>query len=167
MTAWLHDNWFSLLQSVGIGGSLLFTAFALRKDLQAKRVSEYLTLASQHRRLWSNLHRRPGLAHVLKPARDLAGQPVTNEEWQFLELVFVHFHTGWLLAREGSLTPMPVLAADAGEFFQLPAPAHVWEKVKTAKEPDFVRFIDDAVRMNAAKTEFQPGTTRKNQPTPG
>ena len=167
MTAWLHENWFSLLQSVGIGGSLLFTAFALRKDLQAKRVSEYLTLASQHRRLWSNLHRRPGLAQVLAPERDLATQPVTNEEWLFLELVFVHFHTGWLLAREGSLTPMSVLAMDAGEFFQLPAPARVWEKVKTAKEPEFVRFIDDAVKMNVAKAELQASIAQKNQTTSG
>ena len=158
LVLWLNDNWFSFLQSVGIGGSLLFTAVMLRQDLQAKRVSEYLTLASQHRRLWGQLHRRPRLARLLDPQRDIEARPVTNEERLFLELAFVHFHTGWLLAREGSLTPMHVLAADAGHFFRLPVPAYVWERTKSVLEPEFVTFVDDAVRMDIAKREVQPST---------
>lgn len=156
LVLWLNDNWFSFLQSVGIGGSLLFTAFTLRQDLQAKRVHEYLTLASQHRRLWGQLHRRPKLARLLDAERDLAASPVTSQERLFLELAFVHFHTGWLLAREGSLTPMAVLAADAGHFFRLPVPASVWERTKNVMEPEFVNFIEDAVRTDSAKHEVQP-----------
>lgn len=158
LVLWLNDNWFSFLQSVGIGGSLLFTAVTLRKDLQAKRVREYLILAGQHRRLWGQLHRRPKLARLLDPDRDLATRPVTHEEGLFLELAFVHFHTGWLLAREGSLTPMSVLATDAGHFFRLPVPAYVWERTKSVLEPEFVTFVDDAVRMDAAKCEVPAST---------
>ncbi len=155
LVLWLNDNWFSFLQSVGIGGSLLFTAVILRKDLQAKRITEYLTLASQHRRLWGQLHRRPSLARLLDPERDIQERPVTNQERLFLELAFVHFHTGWLLACEGSLTPMAVLAADAGHFFRLPVPAFVWERTKNVMEPEFVTFIEDAVRTDFAKHEVQ------------
>lgn len=144
--AWLNDNWFSLLQSAGIAGGLLFTGVTLRRELQAKRVSEYLTLANQHRRLWGQLHRRKGLVHVLDSDRDLAISPVTNEERLFLELALVHFHTGWLLAREGSLTPLHVLATDAGSFFRLPVPEAVWCSVRSAHDPEFVAFIDAAVR---------------------
>jgi len=155
LVLWLNDNWFLFLQSVGIGGSLLFTAVTLRKDLQAKRVTEYLTLASQHRRLWGQLHRRPSLARLLDSDRDIQARPVTNQERLFLELAFVHFHTGWLLAREGSMTPMPVLAADAGHFFRLPVPASVWERTKNVMEPEFVNFIENAVRADAAKCEVK------------
>ena len=151
---WLDENWFSLLESLGIVGSLLFTAITLRKDLQAKRVTEYLTLAGQHRRLWGQLYRRPRLAHLLKPDRNLDALPVTSEERLFLELAFVHFHTGWLLAREGSLTPMSVLAADAGHFFGLPVPAYVWERTKSVLEREFVAFVDDAVEADASKCEM-------------
>jgi hypothetical protein len=156
LVAWLNDNWFSFLQSVGIGGSLLFTAVTLRKDLQAKRVREYLILAGQHRRLWGQLHRRPKLARLLDPSRDIAMRPVTDEERLFLELAFVHFHTGWLLAREGSLTPMSVLATDAGHFFRLPVPAYVWERTKSVLEPEFVTFVDESVAAHAAKCEVPP-----------
>ena len=148
---WLNEHWFSLLESLGIVGSLLFTAISLRKDIQGRRVTEFLTLAGQHRRLWGHLHRRPRLAKMLEPNRDLREQPVTQEERLFLELAFVHFHTGWLLAREGSLTPLPVLAADAGIFFNLPVPAQVWEHCKETSEPEFVLFIDEAVKARQPK----------------
>lgn len=151
LVPWLNDNWFSFLQSVGIGGSLLFTAVTLRKDIQAKRVREFLILAGQHRRLWGQLHRRPKLARLLDPDRDVATRPVSTEERLFLELAFVHFHTGWLLAREGSLTPMSVLATDAGHFFRLPVPAFVWERMKSVLEPEFVTFVDESVSADASK----------------
>jgi hypothetical protein len=151
LVPWLNENWFPFLQSVGIGGSLLFTAVTLRRDLQAKRAREFLILAGQHRRLWGQLHRRPKLARLLDPDRDVAARPVSTEERLFLELAFVHFHTGWLLAREGSLTPMSVLAADAGHFFRLPIPAFVWERTKSVLEPEFVTFVDEAVAADASK----------------
>ena len=162
LVLWLDENWFSLLESLGIVGSLLFTAITLRKDLQAKRVSEYLTLAGQHRRLWGQLHRRPSLARLLDPDRDIATRPVTPEERLFLELAFVHFHTGWLLAREGSLTPMSVLAADAGHFFRLPVPACVWERMKSVLEREFVIFVDDAVAADASKGEMPSNNDRNS-----
>ena len=163
---WLKENWFSLFQSAGIGASLLFTAVTLRKDLQAKRVREYLTLASQHRRLWGQLHRRRGLAGLLDPHRDIAARPVTNEERLFLELACSHFHTGWLLAREGSLTPLPVLAVDAGHFFRLPVPAQVWDQIKSVLEPEFVTFVDDAVKMDLAKSPVPSSPEIQSQTKP-
>lgn len=161
LVRWLNDNWFSFLQSVGIGGSLLFTAVALRKDFKAKRVREYLILAGQHRRLWGQLHRRPKLARLLDPDRDVAARPVTSEERLFLELALVHFHTGWMLARAGSLTPMPVLAADVGHFFQLPVPAFVWERTKSVLEPEFVTFVDEAVKLRVTSREKPSGSQRE------
>ena len=162
LVPWLNDNWFPFLQSVGIGGSLLFTAITLRKDLQAKRVREFLILAGQHRRLWGQLHRRPKLARLLDPDRDVTARPVSTEERLFLELAFVHFHTGWLLAREGSLTPMSVLAADAGHFFRLPIPAFVWQRTKSVLEPEFVNFVDEAVATEAPEHET-PTSTQVNR----
>jgi hypothetical protein len=144
--SWFGSHWHSLVESLGIIGSLIFTGVTVRRDLEARRVTEHLTLSGQHRRLWGQLHRRRGLNRVLEADRDLAQEPVTREEQLFLELAFVHFHTGWLICREdGSLTPVRVLALDAGHFFTLPAPSAVWALARQSYQPEFVTFIAEAV----------------------
>ena len=120
-----------------------------RRDVEAKRVSEYLTLNTQHRRLWGQLHQRPGLAHLLDADRSIDVRPVTTEERLFLELAFVHFHTGWLVARKGSLIPLSVLSTDAGYFFLLPAPGAVWTQVRATHQPEFVAFVEESMRCIA------------------
>ena len=151
---YLIDHWHSLLESVGIIGGLLFTGITVRRDLEARRVSEQLTLATQHRRLWGQLHRRKSLSRMLEPDRNLEACPVSREEELFLSLSFVHFHTGWLICRdEGSLTPLSVLAADAGHFFRLPVPRAVWQKVRATHQPEFVTFIEESVRSVPVASE--------------
>lgn len=145
---WINENWFSLIQSIGIVAGLFFTGVTLRHDLRARRVSQYLTLATQHRHLWSALYRHPKLARLMDPCRDIAKESVSKSEQAYLKLVFVHFHTGWLVAREGSLTPLSTLASDAAGFFNLPAPAIVWAKEKSEFEESFVSFIEEARHQN-------------------
>ena len=148
--AWWAEHWHSLLESIGIIGGLLFTGVTVRRDLHARRITEHLALANQHRRLWSNLHRRRELSRMLEPDRDLAIDPVSREERLFLELAFVHFQNGWLICREdGALTPLEVLSVDAGHFFTLPVPAAVWAEVRRSHPSEFVSFVDSAVEVAA------------------
>ena len=143
---WWGLHWHEVLEAVGIVGGLLFTGVTLRHDLQARKIAEYLTQSTEHRRLWSHLHRRPGLGRILEPLRDLNRDPLSPRERRFLELVVTHFHTGWLIAQSGhSLVPLPVLATDAGHFFSLPAPAAVWSEVRSTHQPEFVAFVERAV----------------------
>ena len=165
LAAWLSDNWVSFFQTLGICGSLLFTAETLRRDVEAKRVSEYLTLNTQHRRLWGQLHQRPRLAHLLDADRSLETRPVTTEERLVLELAFVHFHTGWLVARKGSLVPLGVLAADAGHFFRLPVPREVWAQVRGTHQPEFVAFVEEAVRRIEAQRRSDAVQASRSGPT--
>jgi len=150
LVSWFGSHWYSLLESLGIIGSLIFTGLTVRRDLAARRVTEHLTLAGQHRRLWGQLHRRRGLERVLESNRDLDKEPITREEQLFLELAFVHFHTGWLICRDNdSLTPVRVLALDARHFFTLPAPSAVWAGVRQSYQPEFVAFVEEATRQKA------------------
>jgi hypothetical protein len=161
--SWFGSHWHSLLESLGIIGSLLFTGIAVRRDLESRRASEQLTLAAQHRRLWGQLHRRRGLKHVLEPDRDLEREPVTREEQLFLELAFVHFHTGWLICREdGALTPVRVLALDAGHFFNLPAPSAVWATVSQSYQPEFAAFIAEAIELCRKHQSTMPSSARRS-----
>ena len=142
---WGSENWFSLLQSVGIVGGLLLTATTIRQDRRSRAVEAMLTLASNHRSLWSDAHSRKDLARILLPEVDLLERPITVEEEEFLNVVIVHFHTGWLLAKEGVGASLPVFATDVRAFFSLPIPRAVWSKSKSAREPEFVRFVDDCL----------------------
>lgn len=103
LPVWLEQNWFPLLQSTGIIGGLLFTALSVRRDTRARRAADLLKLAEQHRDLWSEIHRRPELSRILSADVDLLSSPITPVEKEFLDIVFVHFYTGWLLAKERAI----------------------------------------------------------------
>jgi hypothetical protein len=138
----LEDNWFALAQSLGIIGGLAYNALALRKDVQARRTADQILLTEQHRELWSEVHRRPELIRLLDSEADPDSQPMTPVEEHYLRLVFVHFHTGWLLAREHSLLSLEVLARDISDFFRLPLPKAGWRLARRAMDPAFVRFVE-------------------------
>src|SRR5687768_1614758 len=123
---WVTTNWFSLLQSLGIIFGLFFTATAIRRDTVARRASDLLSISERHQELWSELYRRPELRRIRSKEVDLLAEPVTAAEEEFLKLVFVHFHVGWLVAQRGALVPMEAVTKDVRTFFSLPIPKTVW-----------------------------------------
>lgn len=140
--AWFADNWFSTVQSAGIIGGLLFAALAARQEARTRRSGNLLAFTSQHRELWSEVHRRPELARILQSEVDLVGLPMTVAEEEFLNTVFVHVQTGWELARKDGLMSTKVLATDMRNFLSNPLPRLAWERRRTSREPRFVAFMD-------------------------
>ena len=144
---WATNNWFSLLQSLGIVFGLLFTATAIRRDAAARRASDLLSLSERHQELWSELYRRPELRRIRSKEVDLVAEPVTPAEEEFLKLVFVHFHVGWLVARRGALVPMEAVKQDVRTFFSLPIPKIIWKAVCDSTDPKFVEFVVTCVNQ--------------------
>lgn len=144
---WLNQNWFSFLQSLGIVGGLWFTAAAIRRDTKARKASDLLKLLEQHRELWSDIHRRPELERVLSQELDLVAQPISIAEEEFINLVIVHFHTGWMLSRSGSTNSLAALGKDVVSFFSLPLPRKVWEKTEHKRDAAFVRFVAKCMKL--------------------
>lgn len=145
LLSWLYPNWFSLAQTVGIMGSLWFAAATLRRESRGRRLSNLLALTTEHRELWSEVHRRADLARIMCAEVDLVGAPISVAEAEFLNVAFVHFETGWHLAREGRLLRLDVLATDIRAFLALPIPRAVWERTKGVREKRFVRFVEKAL----------------------
>jgi hypothetical protein len=148
LSLWLQQNWFTLLQSAGIIFGLLFTALTIRRDTKARRATDLLSLAQHHRELWGELHRRPELRRVLENVVDLIAAPITPAEQEFLNVVFVHFYTGWLLAKSGvvAMIPKRAVAADIRSFFSLPIPNAVWQQSRECRDPKFVQFVEKCLR---------------------
>src|SRR5262245_49802142 len=125
---WLQEHWFNAVQTVGIVGSLLFTLATIRRDTRSREVTNYLTLAAQHRELWIEAHRRPELARIGQSEADLVANPISTAEEEFLLLALTHIHTGWLVIKDGGLVPLDVLALDVRDFISRPLPRAIWHQ---------------------------------------
>ena len=140
--SWVENNWFQLLQTVGVVGGLVFTGISIRQSTRARKASDLLALTDQHRELWNEVYSRPGLERVFAPQADLLGKPISITEERFLNEVIVHFQMGWQLATSGSLLTLDAMKADVNAFFTLPLPRAVWEATRVGRDPEFVRFIE-------------------------
>jgi hypothetical protein len=143
---WFRDNWFPVLQTIGIVGGLVFTGISIRQATSARKASDLLALTEQHRELWNQIYTRPGLERVDAKSVDLLANPITVAEERFLNEVIVHFQLGWQLARRGSLLSLETMRADAGTFFNLPLPKAVWQNTRGARDPEFVQFIEESLK---------------------
>lgn len=146
LSAWLDQNWFNLVQTLGIMLSSWLTGAALRQEIRTRKHENAFTLAQHHRELWSEVHRRPDLARILSSEVDLLAAPMSVAEEEFLNLVIEHFQTGWLVAQADGFPTLQTLAKDARSFFTLPLPEDVWQSTKKDRDPRFVQFIDKARR---------------------
>jgi hypothetical protein len=148
---WTSSNGFLLFQTISIVAGLGFTAASLRQQARAKEFENILTLEEHHRELWNEASRRPELTRLLRPNIDLAREPATVAEEEFLNLVIVHFQTGWQMASAGTVLRKQTVEADAREFFRLPLPNLIWQRTKAFREERFVRFVEKtlAVRGNS------------------
>ncbi len=139
---WLGDNWFTLLQSVGIVGGLVYTGSALRGDAKARQVENLFTLTKQHREIWSMLTDRPELSRIMEPAVDLTATPVTRDEELFVTFLVFHLGNAYRATQAGLFVGPERLKVDISSFFSLPIPRTVWKKIAALQDRDFARFVD-------------------------
>ena len=138
----LADNWFTLLQSVGIIGGLLFTGISIRRESHAKQINNLITITRQHRDIWTELYRRPDLSRVLDPDADLRKDPVTLEEELFVGLLIHHLNSVYHAMQAGLFMSPEGLEADIRQFFSLPIPKSVWRSRQDLQDRSFAQFVN-------------------------
>ena len=151
ISRWVTGNWFDLLQSLGIVGGLLFTAWSLRSETRTRRVNNLIAIAKGHRDVWTEFYRRPELNRVLADHADLCRQEVTREEEIFVNLVILHLNCVYCAQKTGLVFKLEGLRRDVGWFFALPIPHAVWTKTKLLQNDDFVRFVDFCLAGNSRR----------------
>lgn len=139
---WFGENWFNLLQSLGIAASLIFTAASFRNDTKARRVASLIELTKQHRAIWTELDRRTELNRILDTTIDLERSPVTPEEERFLNILILHLNAAFHAMKEGVFMEPDGLAKDVRRFFSRPVAKAVWQRTKTIRDNDFVQFVE-------------------------
>jgi len=143
---WLTEHWFDLIQTVGIVGGLLFTAHAIRKDERARTISNTIALNEQYTQIWHEFYERPSLSRILKRDVDLNKQPVSDEETLFVKTLILHLDTVRRAMTAGIFSKIQGLQNDIRDFFALPIPKAIWEKIKSFQDKDFVAFVDDCLK---------------------
>jgi hypothetical protein len=93
VSQWLAANWFDLLQTLGIVGGLLFTAYAIRKDEKGRKIGNLIAMNQQHHEIWRELYDRPDLARVLKKDADLNSTPISDAEKLFVNSLILQLST--------------------------------------------------------------------------
>ena len=146
---WAKNNWFNLIQTAGIMGSLWMTAAAAKREAKAQETENLIALKAQHHELWNGVLEKPELQRILQPDADVGNLPLTAVERAFIDMVFVHFQTGWMLARSGAWISLTEIQADIGDFFTLPLPSAFWVQTKKFRNSQFVRFVDKALSRSS------------------
>lgn len=147
MQQWLVENWFNLLSSAGIIGSLCFTAFSLRSETKTRRIANVIAITANHRDIWEEYLRTPSLSRVLDPAADVVKQPVTPGEEMFVNLVISHVNSVYYATNNELVIKWQNWRKDVAQFLSLPIPKAVWTKVKLLQNQDFAAFIESSLKQ--------------------
>jgi len=139
---WAADNSFNLISAVGVIISLLFTAASLRSYTKTKQIANLLTITANHREIWKDFLENPKLARVCDPHADFSKAPITNEEQMFVALVIQHLNSVYYAISDQLVTKYNGLRYDTEQFFSLPIPRSVWEKIMQFQNTDFVEFVE-------------------------
>lgn len=140
---WLSENWFTLLETGSIVGSLLFTAFSMRADTKTRRITNALAITQNHREIWAEVFDKPELSRVLDVTVDLDEMPLRREEQIFVNFVILHLNSVFDAMKHKLIIKPEGLHRDVGRFFTLPIPRAVWKKMKSLHEDDFIEFVEN------------------------
>lgn len=139
---WLANNSFNLLNAVGIIGGLGFTAHSLRSETKTRRIANLLSITANHRELWKAYLNDRELARIRDISAKTSKQPVTEAEWIFVNMVIQHLNTVYYAMNDQLVVKVEGMRRDIAQFFSLPIPREVWEKIKVLQNDDFVTFVE-------------------------
>jgi hypothetical protein len=146
--SWLSANWFSLLQTIGIVGGLLFTAYSFNLNSRLRKFDTLITITDQHRELWLKLFESPELKRLVDPNADLAKRPITETEIMFVNLLILHLTTSLAAVRQGIFPKPAGTDEDIADFLSLPIPRAAWNKTKRFRDPETIRYVEGLLEEN-------------------
>jgi len=153
MPGWFSGGWFELLQSASIVFSLLATAHTIRQDGNKRRIENVLALTAAHREIWSRIVENPRLGRILDPAVDVKKKPPKPQERLLVQMVVLQVRAAFQANRVGLNFDDEHVAKDLRDFFSLPIPNAVWQRVKTYQSLDLQRFIDGNLESEVSEGE--------------
>ena len=141
---WFGDNWFAFFVSGASLAGLYFSGTAVWLDARARRVANLIRLTEQHRELWERMYTQSDLVRILDTGANIEKVPVSPEEEMFVVFVILHLSSFYYAMRAGFFQKPHGLRRDIKQFFSLPIPRFVWEKVRALQDRPFVVFVESS-----------------------
>ena len=142
---WLAENWFVFLSAVGITGGLIYNAESRRSETKTRRISNQIALTEGHREIWKEFLKYPELDRVLQPAADPVKKLITVREEVFVNMVIQQTNAVFYAMRDKLTISPDGFRRDVVEFFSLPIPRTVWERLKVFQNDRFVAFLESCL----------------------
>lgn len=147
---WFEQNWFSLIQTIGILSGFLLAARSLALDRGIRKTEILMQLTESHREIWESFLDEANLESTLDPYRKVDTHPITFAEKRFVTSVILHMAMVHRASRHGVFQPWEGLKLDIREFLHLPVPGTVFENLRPYQEEEFLRFIDSLLNAPAS-----------------
>lgn len=119
----------------------------MRKDERARKIGNLIAVKQQYREIWEKLYDHPKFFRILKSEVDLKRQPITEEERLLVKFIIFNLDTIYRSMKSGVFVHLEGLQKDVREFYSLPIPKAVWEKIKPYQDAEFVRFVENALEQ--------------------
>lgn len=146
MVAWFGANWFTLIQTAGVVGSLLFAGAALRFDAKVRRTEVLLALTDAHREIWAELIHQPGLGRILDARANPYQHAPTSAERHFVLLVILHIAAVRQAIAEGAYCASSGMGEDIRSFLALPIPDFVARSVLPFQDQEFQHYLQNLMK---------------------
>jgi len=83
---------------------------------------------------------------VIEASADIPGQPVTDEEEFFVQMIIANTSLMYEALKDELVTNQEGFRQDIRSFFSLPVPNAVWTKTRLLQNQDFAAFIDSSLK---------------------
>lgn len=144
-------HWFTVVQTVGIVSSFLFTAYQIQRSRRSSVAANEIRLIELHRDLWKMTIEKPDLMRPFDHALHGSGLTLSVAERRFVNLLFLHISGAYRLNETGDVKRTGDFRADMKELLVLPAIRKFWEENKRLYDPRFTAFVDSCVPLSLSE----------------
>jgi hypothetical protein len=79
---------------------------------------------------------------VRDASADVIKKPVTDAERVFVTFVILHMSSVFYAMSDQLVVKLEGLRRDTAQFFALPVPREIWDRIKVLQNDDFVAFVE-------------------------
>jgi len=151
--SWITGNWFDLVQTVGIIGSLLIAVYTVRRDEKARKVGNSISISQQYQEIQRELIRHPRLKRIFDENVNFQEAPVSIEEEAFVKMTIGQLSTVYRAMKDGEFVTFEGLRKDVHDFFTLPVPKAVWNKYKSVQDREFILFVEEHLHSDISGSQ--------------
>ena len=144
---------YSLLQTVGIIAAFILSLIAFFKSGKGVKINASQQIAQYHRELWLEFCRNEKLSRIFKKQTDTFDLIlVTDQERQFINLVFIHMGESFSATRKRFTYKIDGLDDDIADFLSYPIPQKVWQENSPYYDKSFVEYVNKIITKDIENT---------------